>query len=38
MTNDFVLVPPDPTRTGRYGMLCCPDCFEDDWVREFIRQ
>lgn len=38
MTNNFALTPPDPARTARYGMLCCLDCFEHDWVREFIRQ
>lgn len=36
--DDFVLTPPDSAATGRYGMLCCPECFKHEWVREFILQ
>lgn len=38
MADTFVLTPPDFSRAGRFGMSCCPECFEDEWVREFILQ
>jgi hypothetical protein len=38
MTDDFILTPPDPAGISRYGMLCCPECFKDEWVRAFIEQ
>jgi RES domain-containing protein len=36
MTPDFILTPP-PIGPRRYGPLCCQDCFEYEWIREYVE-